>query len=285
MDLYPPDPDARRVFPPARILQGADIDKSSSSHLAAALRAAGHWVVVPSCVPPGRDYICPDETAVRRALESCCCVAPDCAGALASEGVLLVGHPAGGVAAFDSIPDWPRSSFGRRGIAVYGSNAPRSVTESPVGPPVMMMCGTDDSIVTPPVARRAFQSISWRPKAFLEMSALDLFAIVGVWPDTPSRAVHKAGRESGENRGAPPLGSLPRCRARSPAPAVPHTTPHRGQRHHRTTWGSAPTRDPARRPRPGERSTLSARPACQPRTARWPGRPPSASGRPDRRAA
>jgi hypothetical protein len=38
-----------------------------------------------------------------------------------------------------------------------------------------------------------------------------------VWPDTSSREVHKAGQESAENQGAPPLGALPRCRVRSPA--------------------------------------------------------------------
>jgi hypothetical protein len=38
-----------------------------------------------------------------------------------------------------------------------------------------------------------------------------------VWPDNPSREVHKAGQESAEDQGAPPLGSLPRCRVRSPA--------------------------------------------------------------------
>jgi hypothetical protein len=38
-----------------------------------------------------------------------------------------------------------------------------------------------------------------------------------VWPDKPSRIAHKAGQESAENQGAQTLGSLPRCRVRSPA--------------------------------------------------------------------
>jgi hypothetical protein len=38
-----------------------------------------------------------------------------------------------------------------------------------------------------------------------------------VWPGKSSRAVHKAGQESAENQGSQTLGSLPRCRVRSPA--------------------------------------------------------------------
>src|SRR5262249_2809094 len=105
-------------------------------------------------------------------------VAPICAGVVVSSGVLLVGHSAGGMAAFDSVGEWPGATGGLRGIAVYGSNAPRSVTTNPNGPPVMLMCGREDSFVTVEIARRAFHGISWRPKALIEMPELDHFAIV-----------------------------------------------------------------------------------------------------------
>lgn len=177
MDVYRPD-EARRVLPPVLILQGADVDKSRYSRLASGLRACGHRVVVPNCVPPGRDYLCPDETAVRRALASLADASPECLAAFTAEGALLVGHSAGGIAALESVADWRRAGFALRGVALYGSNVPRSVAASRVGPPVMMMCGTDDSVVTPDVARRAFHAVGWSPKALLEMPAMDHFAIV-----------------------------------------------------------------------------------------------------------
>src|SRR5262245_17532818 len=90
MDVYPSNAGAHQCLPLVMILQGAGIDKSSYSRLAVGVQAAGYWVVVPNCIPPGRDYICPDETAVRRALGSMEHVAPSCAGIVAKSGVLLV---------------------------------------------------------------------------------------------------------------------------------------------------------------------------------------------------
>src|SRR5262245_37597626 len=107
MDVYPPPAGPHHDRPLVMILQGAGVDKSSYSRLAVALQTAGYWVVVPNCIPPGRDYICPDETAVRRALASIDRLTPPCARVAAESGVLLVGHSAGGMAAFDSVGDWP----------------------------------------------------------------------------------------------------------------------------------------------------------------------------------
>lgn len=178
MDVYPPAPGGPGDLPLVVILQGASIDKSSYSRFAAAVQSVGYGVVVPNCIPPGRDYICPDETAAYRALASLERVDPRCARMAAASGVLLVGHSAGGRAAFDSVDEWPGSIGRLKGIAVYGSNAPRTAIARPNGPPVMMICGVKDAIVTPDIARRAFNTIAWRPKALVEVPALDHFAIV-----------------------------------------------------------------------------------------------------------
>ncbi len=189
MDVYPPNAGVHRDLPLVMILQGTGVDKSDYSCLAAAVQAAGYWVVVPNCIPPGRDYICPDETAVPRALASM----EGVAGVVAASGVLLVGHSAGGAAAFESVGEWPSSPLGPRGIVVYGSNVPRSVTGKPNGPPVMLMGGVDDSIVTLEIVRHAFHRISWGPKALLEMPALDHFAIVDSGVGDRYQVGHHAG--------------------------------------------------------------------------------------------
>jgi hypothetical protein len=81
-----------------------------------------------------------------------------------------------------------------------------------------------------------------------------------VWPDKSPRIAHKAGQESAENQGTQTLGSLPRCRVRSPAGGAGGKAPAgaQGQRPARHTPPHIATprpRDPAKPgPHCGERA-------------------------------
>lgn len=150
IDLYPPTLRLPVESTPwvAVVFQGVDIDESEYALLANHLVSAGLWVAIPNCIPPGRDYLCPDAEAVVRVHSYL--LASDVSGlrGAVGQGLLLLGHSAGGMAALEAAA-MVSSDLMRdlRGVVTYGANAPFKFAPGAQMPLCLIIAGSQDGIV------------------------------------------------------------------------------------------------------------------------------------------
>ncbi|MGD1702949.1 alpha/beta hydrolase [Dapis sp. BLCC M229] len=179
LDIYPPilhedDKSSGVVL----VLQGFDVDKSEYAAIASELSQNKFWVIVPNCFPARRNYLCPEDSSAAKVLSSLeLSRFQDLEKALQT-GVVLLGHSAGGLAAFGSN-DANSSELPYKLIAIvtYGSNAPFNTKITSPLPPVLMLSGEKDSVITSEISRTAFQRISASTKTFIEFAGLNHYSI------------------------------------------------------------------------------------------------------------
>lgn len=179
-DIYPPqslleDDDSSSII---LVLQGVEIDKLEYAAIATELTKHQFWVIVPNCFPVGRDYLCPDNSSVSKAIAALkASTSPSLNNAL-DRGVILLGHSAGGMAAFGTVgANSPELSSQLMAIVTYGSNAPSNTSPIALLPPILMLSGEKDSVVPSGVSRSAFQRIPASAKTFVELRGFNHYSI------------------------------------------------------------------------------------------------------------
>lgn len=179
LDIYPPEPllkedDSSLVV---LILQGIEIDKSEYSAIAKELTRHQFWVIVPNCYPLGRDYLCPENHSAKQVINALQSFPSQPFYQALQRGVILLGHSAGGIAALSSLNDHLSDLFSPLvAIATYGSNVPFNISPTSSLPPVLMLSGEKDSVVSPDISRTAFQRIP-TAKTFIELTGLNHYSI------------------------------------------------------------------------------------------------------------
>lgn len=180
MDIYPPQSllEAGDSSLVVLILQGIEIDKSEYAALATELSRHRFWVIVPNCYPAGRDYLCPENSSAGKVMaELQSSTSPALKDAL-ERGVILLGHSAGGMAAFGALEvNSPKGLNPIRAIVGYGSNAPFNAHLISPLPPVLMLSGEKDSVVSKELSKSAFQRTPASPKTFLELAGFNHYSI------------------------------------------------------------------------------------------------------------
>lgn len=180
LDLYPPQPlltndNSSLVI---LILQGVEIDKAEYAAFAAELSQHQFWVIVPNCFPAGRDYLCPEENSTAQVFSSLKTASYPSLGEALQRGVILLGHSAGGMAAFGTLrAHSPELAYPLLAIITYGSNAPPNPHIVKPLPPLLMLSGEQDSIVPSAISRSAFEKISAPIKKFIELPELNHYSI------------------------------------------------------------------------------------------------------------
>lgn len=179
LDLYPPEPlleeDESSLV--VLILQGVEIDKSEYSAIAKELNRHQFWVIVPNCYPLGKDYICPEKNSAKQVITALHSSASQLLYQALQRGVILLGHSAGGMAALSALNDNFSELFSPLvAIATYGSSAPFNINPTNSLPPVLMLSGQQDSIVSLDTSRTAFQRIP-TAKTFVELTGLNHYSI------------------------------------------------------------------------------------------------------------
>lgn len=179
-DIYPPQPlleddDSSSVI---LVLQGVEIDKLEYAAIATELTKHQFWVIVPNCFPVGRDYLCPDNSSVAKAIAA---LKPSSSPSLKNaldRGVILLGHSAGGMAAFGTVGANSPELFSQlMAIVTYGSNAPSNTSAIAPLPPILMLSGKKDSVVPQKLSRTAFQRIPASAKTFIELTGFNHYSI------------------------------------------------------------------------------------------------------------
>jgi dienelactone hydrolase len=180
MDLYPPEPESEESSEswPIILLQGVEIDKSDYSMLARELCARGRWVVVPNCIPLGRDYLCPNAESVSRVFDDLLGPGEASLQEAMRRGLVLVGHSAGGMAALDMAAAAPLDSgLQVRAVVTYGSNAPMTYESGRSLAPCLILAGNRDSVVTPEISLAAYRRLPASRKIFVELPGFNHYAI------------------------------------------------------------------------------------------------------------
>ena len=180
VDIYTPALAEGPLHPAILVLQGAGVEKSEYKGFASELAGHGHWVLVPNCIPVGRDYICPTAASVSQTFDTIGLTSrPDLSAAL-THGILLCGHSAGGVAAFyaalEHLEGSSRLPHVIIGIASYGSGCPLDLSAARL-PPVLLLSGDADSVVPRRVTENAYQSLSGLPRTFIRLPSLHHYSI------------------------------------------------------------------------------------------------------------
>lgn len=179
-DIYPPQPlleddDSSLVI---LVLQGVEIDKLEYAAIATELTKHQFWVIVPNCFPAGRDYLCPDNSSVAKVITT---LKPSSSPSLNNalhRGVILLGHSAGGMAAFGTVgANYPEILSKLMAIVTYGSNAPLNTGAIAPLPPILMLSGEKDSVVPQELSRTAFQRIPASAKTLIELTGLNHYSI------------------------------------------------------------------------------------------------------------
>jgi alpha-beta hydrolase superfamily lysophospholipase len=180
LDLYSPHPlltddNSSLVI---LILQGVEIDKAEYAAFASELSQHQFWVIVPNCFPKGRDYLCPEESSVAQIFSSLKTSSDQSLGEALQRGVILLGHSAGGMAAFGTLgANSPEIAYPLVALITYGSNAPpKSRIIKPL-PPLLMLSGEQDATVPSAISRAAFEKISAPIKKFIELPGLNHYSI------------------------------------------------------------------------------------------------------------
>lgn len=180
LDIYPPQPlfeedDSSSVI---LILQGVEIDKSEYAAIATELTRHQFWVIVPNCYPVGRDYLCPEESSATKAIASLQSSSSQALKNALQRRVILLGHSAGGIAAFGALAtDSPQLLTELMAIVVYGSSALSNTSYISLLPPILMLSGNKDSVVPQELSRSAFQRIPASAKTFIELTGLNHYSI------------------------------------------------------------------------------------------------------------
>jgi alpha-beta hydrolase superfamily lysophospholipase len=180
LDIYPPQPlfeadDSSLVI---LILQGIEIDKSEYTAIATELSRHQFWVIVPNCYPAGRDYLCPENNSAAKVMAELQSSKSQPLDNALQRGVILLGHSAGGMAAFGALEvNSPEPLSKIRAIVGYGSNAPFNANLISPLPPILMLSGAKDSVVPKEFSKSAFQRMSTSPKTFLELTGLNHYSI------------------------------------------------------------------------------------------------------------
>ena len=180
LDIYPPQPlfeedDLSLVI---LLLQGVEIDKSEYTAIATELTRHQFWVIVPNCYPVGRDYLCPENNSAAKAIASLQYSSSQVLKNALQRGVILLGHSAGGMAAFGALAaDSPELFTKLMAIAVYGSNASSNNNYISPLPPILMLSGQKDSVVPQQLSRSAFQRIPASAKTFIELTGLNHYSV------------------------------------------------------------------------------------------------------------
>ena len=179
-DIYPPQPllendDSSLVI---LILQGVEIDKLEYAAIATELTKHQFWVMVPNCFPVGRDYLCPDNSSAANAIAELKPSSSQSLNNALQRGVVLLGHSAGGMAAFGTLDaNSPELSCKLIAIVTYGSNAPSNISTIAPLPPILMLSGEKDSVVPPQLSRTGFQRIPAPAKTFVELTGFNHYSI------------------------------------------------------------------------------------------------------------
>jgi dienelactone hydrolase len=180
MDIYPPQPlleedDSSLVI---LILQGVEIDKSEYAAIATELSKHQFWVIVPNCFPVGRDYLCPENSSAAKAIAA---LKPSSFHSLDNalqRGVVLLGHSAGGIAAFGTLDaNYPELSSQIMAVVTYGSSAPLNISPIDPLPPILMLSGEKDSVVPSGLSRSAFQRIPASAKTLIALTSFNHYNI------------------------------------------------------------------------------------------------------------
>ncbi len=179
LEIYPPilneDDESFGVI---LVLQGFDVDNSEYAAIASELSQDKFWVIVPNCFPAGRNYLCPDESSVAKVLSSLDFSKFQALEKALQRGVVLLGHSAGGIAAFGSNnANSSELPYKLIAIVTYGSNAPSNNKITSPLPPLLMLSGEKDSVITSEISRTAFQRISASTKTFIELAGFNHYSI------------------------------------------------------------------------------------------------------------
>ncbi|MEG4317804.1 MULTISPECIES: alpha/beta hydrolase [unclassified Microcoleus] len=179
-DIYPPQPlqeedDSSLVI---LILQGVEIDKLEYAAIATELTKHQFWVMVPNCFPVGRNYLCPDHSSAAKAIAALKPWSSQSLNNALDRGVVLLGHSAGGMAAFGTLGANSLDLVSKlMAIVTYGSCAPSNTSAIAPLPPILMLCGEKDSVVPPELSRAAFQRITASAKTLIELKGLNHYSI------------------------------------------------------------------------------------------------------------
>ncbi|NJL68177.1 MAG: hypothetical protein HC849_10130 [Oscillatoriales cyanobacterium RU_3_3] len=180
LDIYPPQPlceedDFSSVI---LILQGVEIDKSEYAAIATEFNQHQFWVIIPNCYPAGRDYLCPENCSAEKAIAALKSASSGPLDRALQRGVILLGHSAGGMAAFGALAvNSPELFTKLRAIVTYGSGAPSNTSYISPLPPILMLSGQKDSVVPQQLSRSAFQRIPTSAKTFIELNGLNHYSI------------------------------------------------------------------------------------------------------------
>lgn len=180
LDIYPPQPlfeadDSSLVI---LVLQGIEIDKSEYAAIATELSHHQFWVIVPNCYPVGRDYLCPENSSAAKVIAALQSSKSQPLYNALQRGVVLLGHSAGGMAAFGMLDVNSPELFSKlRAIVGYGSNASSNTSLVSPLPPILMLSGEKDSVVPKELSKSAFQRIPASPKTFIELTGLNHYSI------------------------------------------------------------------------------------------------------------
>ncbi|MGL5032228.1 MAG: alpha/beta hydrolase [Microcystaceae cyanobacterium] len=176
LDIYPPQPtyeeDQNSLV--IIIFQGVEIDKAEYSTLATELSKYQFWVIVPNCFPVGRDYLCPENDSLLKVISTLKNSDSKPLNQALERGIILFGHSAGGMAAFGTLENHQLTAL--KAIATYGSNAPLLTKMLTSLPPVLMLSGEKDAVVSPNVSRLAFKKLP-ATKTFIELMSLNHYSI------------------------------------------------------------------------------------------------------------
>jgi dienelactone hydrolase len=180
LDIYPPQPlfeedDSSSVI---LILQGVEIDKSEYAAIATELTRHQFWVIVPNCYPVRRDYLCPENSSAEKVMAALQSSSSQLLKNALQRGVILLGHSAGGIAAFGALAtDSLQLLTELMAIVTYGSGAPSNSSMISLLPPILMLSGAKDSVVPQQLSRSVFQRIPASAKTFIELTGFNHYSI------------------------------------------------------------------------------------------------------------
>lgn len=164
-----------KVLPTILVLQGVEVDQTEYSTLANNLASAGFSVIVPNFVARSGDYVCPDNSSVARFLAS---QQSQKVQELLTGGLVLLGHSAGGYAAFGALmtespglAQWPTA------IVTYGATAPFFDALQQELPPTLMIAGLADTIVPVQTTREGFDDLPSSRKTLISLSRFHHYSI------------------------------------------------------------------------------------------------------------
>lgn len=179
-DIYPPQPllEEDNSSLVILILQGVEIDKLEYAAIATELSKHQFWVIVPNCFLVGRDYICPDNSSAAKVLAAVKSSSSHLLDRTLQRGVVLLGHSAGGIAAFGALgANSPELSSKLIAIVNYGSSAPLNISTIAPLPPILMLSGQKDSVVPSELSRSAFQRLQAPAKTSIELTDFNHYSI------------------------------------------------------------------------------------------------------------